>query len=101
MSTQWLGAFRRVMLDDLGDVDWHAGRQVLLNGVLGPRERQRGKAHRKMGLAWAAVWPFAQFKHPGGGHRQGGDRLANRSALDNCMIVHQPGEAMGPLIGHP
>jgi hypothetical protein len=95
------GTLRRMKLDDLDDIDRHAGRQVLFNRVLGPLEHQRGEAERKMCLARAPVWPFAQLKHAGGGHWQTCDRLANRSALDHQVIVPQPGEPMGLIIWHP
>src|SRR6266567_4248888 len=56
-----LSLFWRMRLDDLDDIDGNAGRQAFFDGVLGPLELHRAEAERQMGVARAAVGPFAQL----------------------------------------
>jgi hypothetical protein len=85
-------AFGRMQFDDLDEIERDAFGQVLFSGVLRPLQSDASEPQRKMGLARTAVEALGHLDHHLGAKRHALDRLAQRSALDQRMVVHDAGE---------
>src|ERR1700694_5217824 len=57
-----------------------------------PFQNDASETQRKMSLAQTTVHAFGHVNHRLGGKRHALDRLAKRSALDQRMVVHDPGK---------
>src|SRR5215470_14360214 len=94
-----LCAFGWMQLDDLHEVERDAFGQILFPGVFRPLQNDASETQRKVGLARTAVDAFGHINHRLGAKRHTLDRLAQRSALDQRMVVHDPGKQVDISFG--
>src|SRR6266702_4750728 len=87
-----LCALGRMLLDDLHEVERHACGQISFSAVCRPLQNDGSEAQGKMGLARTTVHACGHVNHRLGGKRHPLDLLAKRSALDQRMVVHDPGQ---------